>query len=121
VRQAWNALWLTLAFLAELAALAALAYWGATVPRSGALRVVVGVGAPLVAALLWGTFAAPRALVHVPVLAILVKIVVFGCAVFALVATGHPWLGATLAVVAMLSALLSTPPAVGELSRPPTG
>src|SRR4051794_39930403 len=87
---AWNALWLTAAFVSEIAALVALGYWGFTVDGPVALRILLSIGAPAVAAALWGIFAAPRALVKVRALALLVKVVVFGSAVGALVATGHP-------------------------------
>jgi hypothetical protein len=52
---------LALRFLLELAALAALGYWGATVDADTAARVALGVGLPLAAALFWGMFVAPRA------------------------------------------------------------
>jgi hypothetical protein len=106
----WNVLWLSLAFLAEVAALVSLGHWGFSVGGSTAVRVLLGVGAPVLAAVLWGLFAAPRAPVDVPVLATAVKLLVFGSAVLALVSTGHPRLAAVLAVIALLSALLSTPP-----------
>jgi hypothetical protein len=109
--QAWNGLWLTVAFLAELAALAALAVWGWSAVDSTVWRLVLAVAAPAVAAVLWGVFAAPRAPVRVPVLSVLVKVLVFGAAVLALLATGHPVLGIVLAGAALLSSLLSTPPA----------
>ena len=110
MRQVWNWFWLTVAFLAELAALAALASWGWSTGGSTAGRVVLAVAAPAVAAVLWGVFAAPRAPVRVPALTVLVKVVVFGAAVLALFATGHPVLGILLAAAALLSSLLSTPP-----------
>jgi hypothetical protein len=108
---AWNAVWLTAAFVSEIAALVALGYWGFTVDGPLPLRIVLGIGAPAVAAALWGVFAAPRALVKVRTLAVLVKVVVFGSAVAALVVTGHPWLAMVLAVLAILGSVLSTPPA----------
>lgn len=66
--------------------------------------------APAVAGVLWGVFAAPRAPVRVPALTLLVKVCVFGAAVLALSATGHPVLAIVLAAAALLSSLLSTPP-----------
>ena len=108
--QAWNWLWLTLAFLAEVAALIALGYWGFVTGGSTATRLLLGFGTPVVAAVLWGVFAAPQAPVHSAVLALLVKLLVFGAAALALVATGHPVLALGLAVVAVLSSLLSTSP-----------
>jgi hypothetical protein len=106
----WNWVWLTVAFLAELAALAALAVWGWSAADSTGRRLALAVAAPAVAAVLWGVFAAPRAPVRVPALTVLVKVVVFGAAVLALFATGHPVLAVVLAAAALLSSLLSTPP-----------
>jgi hypothetical protein len=108
---AWNAVWLTAAFVSEVAAVVALGYWGFTLDGPLALRIAAGLGAPAVAAVLWGVFAAPKAPVQVLALTILVKVVVFGAAVWALVATGHPRLAIALAVVALLSSVLSSPPA----------
>ena len=62
--QTWNWLWLTVAFASELAALAALGHWG-WVTGAGAARVLLAVGAPAVAAVLWGVFAAPTAPVQI--------------------------------------------------------
>jgi hypothetical protein len=50
---------LTVRFLCELAMLAALAYWGFTV-GDGAGAWVLGVGAPLLAAVVWGPGWRPR-------------------------------------------------------------
>jgi hypothetical protein len=108
--QIWNWTWLTVAFLAELAALAALAIWGWSAAASTGTKLLLAVAAPAVAGVLWGVFAAPRAPVQVLVLTLLVKVVVFGAAVLALVATGHPWWAAVLAAAALLSSVLSTPP-----------
>ncbi len=52
---------LAVKFVLEIAAVTAFAYWGATVSSSGVVAVMLAVGAPLIAIVLWGTFAAPRA------------------------------------------------------------
>ena len=77
-------------FLLELSALVALGYWGFTTGDGLAARIGLGIGAPLTAAIIWGTFVAPKArnrladpLRHVP------ELLVFGSAVAALFATGH--------------------------------
>ncbi|NYJ05163.1 YrdB family protein [Petropleomorpha daqingensis] len=109
-------LWATVAFAAELASLAALAVAGWALPAPTALRVLAAIGFPLVAAVLWGLFAAPRSVVHVPALAVVTKVVVHGAAVLALVLLGHPVLAVVLAVAALLGATLSRPvivPAAG--------
>jgi hypothetical protein len=53
-----NPLLLTLMFLLELALLAALAYWGWT-QHEGILRVLLAIGLPVGAAVLWGVFRVP--------------------------------------------------------------
>src|SRR4051812_4030867 len=115
--QAWHWLWATVAFASELAALAALAFGGWSLPAPTAVRVIATVGLPLVAAGLWGLFAAPQAVVHVVVLAALTKIVVYGSAVLALAWTGHPRLAVVLAVAAVLGSVLSGSPS-GLVSSP---
>ena len=109
--QIWNWTWLTVAFLSELAALAALAVWGWSIPGPTAVRAMVAIGAPLAAAVLWGLFAAPNATRGGPALTMTVKVVVFGAGVLALLATGSPLLAIVLAAAAVLSSVLSTPPA----------
>ncbi len=109
--QAWNWLWLTVAFLAEVAALVALGHWG-WVTGAGAVGLLLAVATPAVAGILWGLFAAPKAVVRIPALVALVKVLVFGSAVASLVVTGHPWTAVVLGVAAAASALLSTPPVV---------
>ena len=108
--QSWNWTWLTVAFLAELAALAALAAWGWSTGGTTPTRLLLAVGVPTVAALLWGLFAAPQAVVDAPAVAVLVKVAVFGGAALALLAIGRPAFAAGLAAAAILSSVLSTPP-----------
>ncbi|MGW3917701.1 YrdB family protein, partial [Streptomyces sp. NPDC005070] len=50
-----------LAFVVELAALACLSWWGFTVGDSGPLHILLGLGVPLTAIVLWSLFAAPKA------------------------------------------------------------
>ena len=121
--QAWNGLWLGVAFASELAALVALGLWGFSAGGPAAVRVLLGIGAPVVAAVLWGLVAAPQAPVQVLALTVLVKIAVFGSAAAGLVATGHPRLALALAAAALLGTVLSSPPAAGPgvVSGPATG
>jgi hypothetical protein len=88
---------LALRFALELAALAALAYWGAETPDAAWARVVLAVGAPLVAALVWGAFVSPKPWVVVPAAVRLVaEIAVFAAAALGLSATGHDVLAGVL-------------------------
>ncbi|WP_327310635.1 DUF2568 domain-containing protein [Streptomyces sp. NBC_01243] len=78
------------AFVVELAALAALAWWGSATGGGVAGQLLLGVGAPVVAAVVWGMFAAPRARFRPPLVGVLVvKAVVLGCGVYAVHAVGH--------------------------------
>jgi hypothetical protein len=92
----------TLAFAAELASLAALAFWGFALPSGTAVRVVAGIGVPLAAVALWWLFAAPKAAYSLPALAIATKVLVQGGAVLVLVLTGHPRLAIALGAAVVL-------------------
>jgi hypothetical protein len=56
---------LAVKFVLELAALAAFAYWGATLDGVF-VSVIVGIAAPALAAVLWGYFAAPKSRRRLP-------------------------------------------------------
>jgi len=66
IGQAFHWANLTVAFLLELCALAALCYWGVWTGGWPVTKTALGLGAPLFAAVLWGLFAASRAPVSVP-------------------------------------------------------
>jgi hypothetical protein len=90
-----------LRFFLELAALGSLAYWGFT-DRGGVGQWLLGVGAPLVAAAVWGTFVSPKASrPTVDPVRLVLELAVFGSGVAALFAADQ----ATLAVV--LAALVA--------------
>ncbi|MEV6312829.1 YrdB family protein [Streptomyces sp. NPDC051840] len=96
----WFAANEVLAFLLEVIAVGALAWWGFTVPGSTAVSVALGISAPLVAVVLWGLFAAPRARFTLPLAGVLaVKTVVLGGGAAAVYGAGHPAAAAVLAVV----------------------
>jgi Protein of unknown function (DUF2568) len=98
-----------LAFLLELAALAALGYWGWRLGSGMPAKVTASIGAPLLAAIAWGLFAAPRARFAVPLAGVLVvKALVFGAAAAALAATGHRALAVAFAVVVVANTTVAT-------------
>lgn len=97
---------LTLAFLLELCALAALGYWGFRVGGGPVSKLVLGLGAPLVAAVLWGLFAAPRAPVSIPFARLGVQLAVFGSAAVALYATAHPALAVTFVILVAVNSIM---------------
>lgn len=90
----------TLAFLLEVVALALLAWWGFGVGNSTLIHILVGLGTPLAAALLWGLLAAPKARIRAPLAVVLtVKAVVFGGATIALYSLHHTALAVAFAVL----------------------
>jgi hypothetical protein len=106
-RAAVKAANLALRFILELAALAALGYWGATGPAPAPARVLLGVGAPAAAAVFWGAFVAPRARVVLPTaVRMVLGLAVFGSAAAALAARGHGRLATGLGAAAAANTLL---------------
>jgi Protein of unknown function (DUF2568) len=99
---------LALKFLLELAALASFAIWGAD-SESGALAVAHAFLAPLIVALLWGSFAAPRSGHRLPrATRIPFELTVFALAVVALLTVGHTAWAIVLAVVTAINAAVLT-------------
>jgi len=94
-------------FLLELAMLAALAYWGLQTDASIPLRIVLGVGASLLAALIWARFMAPKSTRRLTGTAYLaLKFVLFGAAALALAAARQPTLAIVFAVIAVINQVL---------------
>jgi hypothetical protein len=103
--QALKPVFLTVRFFLELAALASLAYWGFS-EFDGVLSVVLGIGAPLAAAVVWGLFVSPKARYGSPVRQAVGEAVVFAAAVIALVDADQPVLAVALALVAVIDGVL---------------
>jgi hypothetical protein len=98
---------LALRFLLELCALVSLGYWCFKPGSEAIAKVALGIGVPLVAAVAWGVFVAPRAPVALPgVLVLLLQVMVFGSAAAGLAATGHRTLALAFAVVVAINAIL---------------
>jgi hypothetical protein len=97
---------LALKFFLELAAFAALAYWGASVGE-GAVSVLLAVATPAVAIALWAVFAAPKAARRLPRgPRVAFELAVFGLAALALLAAGSAGMAAVFAALALVNAVL---------------
>lgn len=82
---------LALAFLLELCAVAALAYWGFQAGDGMVTKIALGVGAALATIVVWGLFVAPKATVPTPApISLALKFLVFGLATAGLAAAGRP-------------------------------
>jgi hypothetical protein len=99
---------LALAFLLELCLLAALGYWGFRVGSGPIARAALGIGAPLLMAVVWGVFMAPKASIQLagPIHLVL-GLVLFGMGVAALFAAGQPNLALIFALAVVLNQILT--------------
>jgi hypothetical protein len=102
-----HALNLALRFVLEFLALVAVGYWGFTLPAPLGVRLLGGLGLPLLLATAWAVFRVPGdggepiVVVSGPV-RLLLEAVVFGTAVVLLTAAGAPRLAGALALVLLL-------------------
>jgi hypothetical protein len=92
-----------LSFLLELGMLAALGFWGFKTGQGWGMRILLGLGAPLLAGVIWGLFAAPKAQKRLQGLALTgLEIALLGAGVAALSAAGQfrlAWIYAVLLVI----------------------
>lgn len=109
-----NPLNLALRFLLELAGLAAFGYWGWT-QFDGALRFVMAIGLPILAAAIWGTFRVPndasangKAPVPVPgIVRLLIEVDFFGFATWCLFNTGATTAGWIFGIAVLFHYIIS--------------
>jgi|SRR5262245_53920083 len=100
---------LVVRFLVELCALTALAYWGFSLDAPIVVRVIVGIAAPLTAAIAWGAYVAPRARLSAPAsVRLAVELAVLGAAVVALAVTGPKDLAWAFAILVVVNTALTT-------------
>lgn len=99
---------LALAFFLELVMLAAFGYWGFNTGESTLVHLVLGIGVPLVAIVIWGIYNAPnskRRLATVP--RFILELIMFTLAAVGLVAMGQiSWAVVFMAAVLINQALL---------------
>ncbi len=96
-----------LAFLCEMFAFVTLAIWGFAVwPLPW--NIVVGIGAPLIAILVWALFVSPRAVFPVhPFVRAAVELFVYVSATIAWWAMDQAWIGLVFGVVAVVVGLIA--------------
>lgn len=97
-----------LRFVLELFAIFSLCFWGFVDWPGPWLNVVVGIGAPLLAVLLWALFRSPKAVFRIDAFGkALVEIVVLASVVFAWWLLGQPAIAACFGIVAIISGIIS--------------
>ena len=98
---------LALAFLLELCVLAALVFWGFSSGSGTLIKIVLGIGVPVLAIIIWALFGAPRGPWHLNgIWYLLLKIVFFGSAVVALYIAGQHVLGVVFALIFVVNMVL---------------
>lgn len=94
-------------FLCELFGVASLALWGFTawpLPWS----IVAGIGAPVLAILVWALFVSPRAVLAVhPFIRAVVQLLVFASVTIAWWSMGNAWVGLAYGVIAVTVGVLT--------------
>jgi len=94
-------------FLMELCGLAAFSYWGFHLNQSWLINILFGIGTPLLVAIFWGAFVAPKASypVSIPV-RIVLQLIVFAFAVAALYFSGKTKLAILFGIVVLIEMVL---------------
>lgn len=94
-------------FLLELCALAAFSYWGFHMDRGWIIKLLFGIGTPLLIAIFWGTFIAPKASYPVSTsVRIILQLIIFALAVAALYFSGKSKLAVIFGVVVLIEMIL---------------
>lgn len=100
---------LAIRFLLELCMLAAVGYWGFKTHSTWLLKILFGIGLPVLIAVLWGLFLAPKAtrpLSGVSFFAL--EVVLFASGAVALFASGKPGLGWVYTITLIVNKILLT-------------
>jgi uncharacterized protein DUF2568 len=94
-------------FLLELAALTSFAYWGGTLPATSLIRIIAAITLPLIVAVFWGFFVAPKARIPTGRLGRAgLGLIVFLAGAAALFDRGHGSIAQAFAAVAIVSSLV---------------
>lgn len=98
---------LALRFLLELGVLIALGYWGFHTGQTTIVSIVLGIGAPVIAIVVWALLGAPKAPWYLKgVWRLLLEVVFFGSAAVALFVADQRLLGVVFALVFVLNTIL---------------
>lgn len=94
-------------FLMELCALAAFSYWGFQMDQGWIIKLLFGVGTPLLIAIFWGTFIAPKASFPVSTsVRIILQSIIFALAIAALYFSGKGKLAIIFGVIVLVEMIL---------------
>ena len=105
--EAFKLLNLGIRFLLELCILFIFGYWGFKTGSNAFMKFLLGIGSPILFAVVWGAFLAPKSSMRLsePWL-FLLELVLFALAAWALYSTGKANLTATFGVIYVLNKIL---------------
>ena len=102
-----KALNLLVRFLLELCMLAAVGYWGFKTQSGWGMKIVFGIGLPILIAVLWGLFIAPKAIYALRGISYLaLEMILLGSGAVALFASGKPTLGWIYTIILIVNKVL---------------
>ena len=105
--EATKGLNLAVRFLLELCVLAAVGYWGFKTGSGWFVKILLGIGTPLLIAVIWGIFGAPKANMQLHGLMLLaLEIIVFGSVAAALYASINYSLAWGFGVIVLINRIL---------------
>ena len=94
-------------FLLEICVLISVGYWGFKTGSGWFLKILLGIGVPLLIAIVWGMFGAPKAANHLTGFSLLaLEVIVFGLGVAALYATENYSLAWGFAAILIINRIL---------------
>ena len=100
---------LAVRFFLELCMYAAVGYWGFKTHSSWVLKILLGIGLPVLMAVLWGTFLAPKATRPLSGASFLtLELILFASGAFALFASGKPNPGWIYTIVLVINKIVLT-------------
>ena len=94
-------------FLLELCMLAMVGYWRFKTQSGWTMKILLGIGLPVLIAVLWGLFLAPRAAYPLRDASYLtLELILFASGAVALFASGKPTLGWAYTIILMINKIL---------------
>ena len=100
---------LALRFLLELTMLWAFVAWGFATGPNPVAKLGLGLGTPVLAAIVWGAFLSPKAAVTLPKpMRVVLELLLFGAAAAAFAAAGQPVVAIAFAALVLLNEALIT-------------
>lgn len=94
-------------FFLEIIALVIFGFWGFRFSGSTLVKIILGVGTPILVATIWGTFGSPKAAFPLSGLSmLLLEIVIFGLSAAALYFTGKQMMAILYGLLVMINLVL---------------